>query len=383
MKIAIVVSSPWVINSFLYDQIAHLSKLHEVTVITNIIVPIKKMSPKNNVVIKHVKISRKISLFNDLYALYKLLILFGGGKFDLVYSVTPKAGLLAMMAGFLVRIRCRIHIFTGQVWVTCTGIKRLLLKVSDILLARLATHLLADSASQRQFLIDEHVVDSDKIRVIANGSISGVDLSRFQKNLKVRTKIREELNIEEGDLVFLFIGRLNPDKGIFDLADAFMQISNEHNNVKLVIVGPDEADICDQILLKMASKSENLRLVPYTEHPEHYMNAADVLCMPSHREGFGSVVIEAASVGIPAIGSDIYGIRDAIENGETGILFSVKNVQALYFIMKKLIIESDVRLEFGVAARRRAERLFSQEFVTLSYVEYFERVVENSAVIRR
>ncbi len=380
MKIAIVVSSPWVINSFLYNQIIHLSKSHDVTVVTNITDPLKPVLANSNVVIRHVKIMRNISLLNDIYALYKLIVLFSNSKFDLVYSVTPKAGLLAMFAGFLVRIRSRIHIFTGQVWVTRSGVRRLFLKAIDNVLAKLATHLLADSASQRQFLIDQHIVDQGKVKVIANGSISGVDLKRFKKNLKVRSKIREEQNIEEGDLVFLFIGRLNLDKGILDLADAFMLITNEYNHIKLIIVGPDETDMADQIQLKMASKSENLRLVPYTEYPEYYMNAADVLCIPSHREGFGSVVIEAAAVGIPAIGSDIYGIRDAIENGVTGILFPVRDVRALYLTMKKLIVESDVRLELGLAARDRAEHLFSQEFVTLSYVEYFEQVVENSTV---
>lgn len=383
MKIAIVVSSPWAINSFLYDQIMHFSKSHDLTVVTNTVEPPELLLPKGIVTLKHVNIVRKISLINDIIALYKLVVLFSGGKFDLVYSVTPKAGLLAMMAGFLVRIRSRIHIFTGQVWVTQSGVKRLFLKVMDILLAKLATHLLTDSSSQRQFLINEHVVDPDKIKALANGSISGVDLNRFQKNSKVRSKIREELYIEEDELVFLFIGRLNPDKGVLDLVDAFMLISNDCDHVKLIIVGPDEANMRDQILLKMESKSINLRLITYTEHPENYMNAADVICLPSHREGFGSVVIEAAAVGIPAIGSDIYGIRDAIENRVTGLLFPVKDIQALYFAMKKLIIEPDVRLEFGIAARGRAERLFSQEFVTLSYVEYFEQVVENSAVIKR
>lgn len=378
MKIAIVVTSPMIINHFLYDQIEHFSKLSNVTVVTNVVGATKLKLSKETVVLKHINIIRKISLLNDVMALFKLASYFRIRKFDLVYSVTPKAGLLAMLAGYLTKTPCRIHVFTGQVWATRVGLRRFILKRIDMLLAALSTHLLADSFSQKKFLVDENVVIPNKIKVLANGSISGVDLRRFKKNSKIRNEIRDELNVRKDELVFLFLGRLIPDKGIIDLIDAFMLALEKYSSIKLVIVGPDEANMRDQILLKMGSKSRYLQILNITEYPENYMNAADILCLPSYREGFGSVVIEAAAVGMPTIGSDIYGLSDAIEDGVTGILFPAQNSKALYSAMKELIIDSEKRSRLGINARLRAERLFSQDLVTSAYVEYCMQAAEKS-----
>ncbi len=377
MKIAIVVSSPMTIKAFLHDLIIRLSEISEVTVVANISNPKDLVVLENSAKIVSVKIVRKIALFTDVKALLTLLSLFRRNKYDLVYSVTPKAGLLAMTASFLARINCRIHIFTGQVWVMKRGVRRLFLKIVDKLIVRLATNVLADSISQSKFLINENVVNSNKIAVLANGSISGVNLKRFCKDENIRNEVREQLNIDKNELVFLFLGRLDPDKGILDLVDAFSLIYNRYKFVRLVIVGPDEAGICSQIDSKIPSKTNNIIFVDFTNRPESYMNAADVICLPSYREGFGSVVIEAAAIGIPAIGSNIYGIRDAIEDGVTGILYPPRDKKALYSAMQKLILEPETRIRFGVAAQKRAKRLFSQNLVTSSYIDYFKQAVDS------
>ncbi len=372
MKITIVVTSPLIINAFLYDQIICLSKSHSVTVVTNLDEPPKLNLPNDKFKLKNIKIIRKVSVINDIEALCKLYAFFKTSNFDIVYSVTPKAGLLAMFAGFLARINCRIHVFTGQVWATRTGVGRLVLKYIDMLIAKLATHLLADSISQKIFLENENVADTNKLKVLASGSISGVDLNRFRKNTNIRFKIRDEFGIDKDEFVFLFLGRLNPDKGITDLIDAFRLISDQYSFVKLIIVGPDESGMHNQIISRLDNKTENIRLIDYTDNPEYYMNAADVLCIPSHREGFGTVVIEAAAVGIPAIGSNIYGLNDAIENNVTGLLFPVRDIQALYANMRKLVLDSELRLSLGKEAKLRAKKLFSQDYVTSAYVEYIQ-----------
>ncbi len=365
------------VKAFLHNQIVHLSKSHNLTLVTNIKDPSELMLSGNNLVIKPIEIVRKISLWSDLKAFLILLKLFKKNKFDLVYSVTPKAGILAMFASFLVRIHCRIHTFTGQVWITRTGIARLLLKGGDKLLSKFATHLLADSVSQMNFLVNEKVVKENKIKVLANGSISGVDLNRFKTNIISRNEIRSELEIDTSDLVIIFIGRLDPDKGVIDLVDAFKLLASHNTYVKLILVGPDEANIKDQILKKTQSISKYIRFIDFSEYPENYMNAADILCLPSYREGFGSVVIEAAAIGIPAIGSDIYGINDAIDNNVTGLLFPVGNTQALYEAMQLLISNKNLRQRFGQAAKCRAVTLYSQEHVTRAYVNYFEDAINS------
>jgi len=375
MKIAIIVSSPMTLKAFLRDQIIHLSDSHHLTIVANTKDPTELMISADNIVFKHIEIVRKISIWKDLRAFFALLSLFNKNNFDLVYSVTPKAGLLAMFASFLVRIHCRIHTFTGQVWVTRTGIARLLLKGIDKLLAKFATHLLADSVSQMNFLVNEKVVAENKIKVLAGGSISGVDMNRFKTDIISRNEIRTKLEIDDRDLVFVFIGRLDLDKGVVDLVDAFKLLVSKHTFVKLILVGPDEANIKNQILKKTQFISKYVRFVDFTEHPENYMNAADILCLPSYREGFGSVVIEAAAVGIPAIGSDIYGIKDAIENNVTGLLFPVRDVHSLFGAMETMVLDEKRRLQFGVAAKERVKSLFSQNHITNAFIDYFENVV--------
>ncbi len=380
MKLAIIVSSPMTIKAFLRDQIIHLSVSHHLTIVANIKDPAELMISGDNIEFKNIEIARKISIWTDLRAFFALLSLFNKNKFDLVYSVTPKAGLLAMFASFIARIRCRVHIFTGQVWVTRTGIARLLLKSIDKLLAKLATNTLADSVSQMNFLVNEKVVAENKIKVLASGSISGVDMNRFKTNILSRNIIRAELGIDDSDLVFIFIGRLDPDKGIIDLVEAFKQLSGKYDFVKLILVGPDEANIKDLVINKAQSISLQIRFVDLTEHPENYINAADILCLPSYREGFGSVVIEAAAVGIPAIGSDIYGIKDAIDNNITGLLFPVRDVHSLFEAMEIMVLDEKRRLQYGAAAKERVKSLFSQNHVTNAFIDYFENVVgDNNA----
>jgi glycosyltransferase involved in cell wall biosynthesis len=374
MKIAIVTSSPITINVFLHDLIFQLSASHHVTVITNVRSESELAISGDNIFIHPVKIYRKISYWYDLKALSVLLRLFKKNNFDLVYSVTPKAGFLAMLATFLTGVRCRVHIFTGQVWVTKVGKRRSFLKNIDKLIARFATHLLADSTSQMQFLIDKKIVDERKIKVLGNGSISGVNLKQFSSDMAMRSYVRFDLNIDENDIVFLFLGRLDPDKGITVLVDAFELLISKFDNVKLIIAGPDEANIRETIFRKAEGYFNFIRHVGITSNPEHYMNAADVLCLPSYREGFGTVVIEAAAVGIPAIGSNIYGIRDAIVDNVTGLLFPVRNVEALFEAMQIMVLDEKVRKQFGHSAKQRAVDQFSQEFVTASFVHYFEEI---------
>src|SRR5262249_29157030 len=160
--------------------------------------------------------------------------------FDLVQSVTAKAGLLAMVAAWATRIPVRVHTFTGQVWATRTGFSRAALKLLDKLVARAATFVLADSPSQREYLVAEGIIQPSKSAVLGKGSISGVDPARFRPDPSARRIVRESLAIAECAVTLLFVGRLHRDKGVLDLARAFARLADRRPDVHLVIVGPDE-----------------------------------------------------------------------------------------------------------------------------------------------
>jgi glycosyltransferase involved in cell wall biosynthesis len=320
----------------------------------------------------HVEIERQISIWRDLRALVLITEIFLEERFDLVHSISPKAGFLAMIASSIARIPRRVHTFQGEVWVTRTGFWRFFLKTLDRLMAYLSTDLLVVSPSEQRFLIDEKVIPEGKSNVLGSGSICGVNMDRFNCKPDVRFRSRADFGIGQQDLLFLFLGRLNVDKGVLDLAAAFNEIAPAYPHIHLAFVGPDEEDMQSKILaICSPSCSGRLHFSGFSENPETTIQAADIICLPSHREGFGMVIIEAAAVGVPAIASRIYGITDAVVQGETGLLFEVGNVSELARTMEKLILQPELIGELGGRAMRRVEREFSQQKVVSANLDYY------------
>ena len=320
----------------------------------------------------NIPIKRKIQPLHDLLALIKLFRIMQRERFDLVFSQTPKAGLLAMMASWASHVPLRIHVFTGQVWATKKGLFRKMLRCLDKVTSMCASEVLVDSPSQRDFLVEEGVITKDRSTVVADGSICGVDTQRFRPNPDAHRRVRAELGIPEEMLVFLFMGRMYREKGVFELAEAFQSLHANNPSTCLVCVGPDEEGI--SALLK---EREGIFVQDFTDRPEDYYAASDVFCLPSHREGFGLVIIEAAACGVPAIGSNIYGISDAIVDGKTGLLHEVQNTTDLLRCMQQLAQDYNLRTRLGQQARERAFYQFSKERVVGGYVAHITKRLGN------
>jgi glycosyltransferase involved in cell wall biosynthesis len=285
-----------------------------------------------------------------------------------------------MISGKAAGIPIRIHTFTGQVWANKGEPSRSVLKLFDRLLAYCSTHILVDSFSQRDFIVSEKVVVERKTRVIANGSICGVDTTKFKHDVIFRKEIRKSHTIPESDIVFLFLGRLTMDKGILDLVEAFSEINKKYLNTHLMIVGPDEEGMKKRVIEIYKSCSDNLHFEHYTDAPEKFMAAADVFCLPSYREGFGMTIIEAGSVGIPSIGTRIYGITDAIEEGITGYLFAPHNVDELASKMLIMVEQPDMRKRMGIQARERVKKSFSKELVTTAFIDFYDTLLSGQNI---
>ena len=368
-KIAFVAASPQTVISFLNPHIIYLSKKFTIDVLCSNPSVIAPISLVENIHYQNIEITRKINVWKDIVSLLKLICYFAKSEFDLVHSITPKAGLLAMMAAYLCGVRFRVHIFTGQVWANKKGLSRQLLKITDRLTALTATHILADSKSQRDYLIKQGVVTSQKIAVLGCGSVCGVDLRRFSPNIKARAHIRKSLGIDIDSVIAIFVGRLTADKGIFDLVHAFSMSPPELN---LMIVGADEEGISEELLSLSEAASGRLHLVPHANNPEDYMAAADFICLPSYREGFGSVIIEGAGVGLPAIASRIYGITDAVEDGITGFLHEPGSIEQITNLMTILSNDAAMRIQMGERARSRAYRFFSSHNVVMAQMIFYD-----------
>lgn len=320
-------------------------------------------------------IQRKVSLWADLRALIQLLLLFRRGQFDIVHSIMPKTGLLAMMASWFTRVPCRIHTFTGQVWANKHGFRRAALKFFDRAIVFFSTHIIVDSPSQRAFLEAERILRPGEGIVIAQGSICGVDLARFHPDDEMRQAMRRELGLQENQLMILYLGRLNKDKGVIDLARAIKELSLENQDVVLVCVGNEEDVLFTQMQNICASSKARLIKVPFTEHPERYMVAADLFCLPSYREGFGQVIIEAAACGVPSVASRIYGITDAVEEGKTGLLFPAGDVNALVQALSRLVNDSKLRKRLGLQAKCRVLEKFNSKLITDGQMQIYRNAL--------
>jgi len=369
-SICFVTAAPATIDAFLRQHILSLAEDNIVTIVTDL--RDGELSFPAHVIQKDFYISRKISIWSDIKSLLGLLFLFGQSRFDLVISVTPKAGLLAMISSFFCRVPVRIHWFTGQVWATKTGLIRSVLKGCDKITSLTATKLLADSQSQVNFIVQEKVASAKKLQMIHKGSISGVDLNRFSVNNEARVIVREQIGASSSDVLFLFLGRLNRDKGVLDLAVAFSALAESRGDIRLAFIGPDEEGLTEEISVICKPCIERVYFKGFTDKPEHFFSAADVFVLPSYREGFGTSVIEAAAAAVPCIGSDIYGLSDAIVDQQTGQLFTCGDVAALGKAMERLVQDMELRRVMGQNAKARVERDFDSKFITEKFVDYLK-----------
>jgi glycosyltransferase involved in cell wall biosynthesis len=323
-----------------------------------------------------VEIPRSISVWKDIAALVKLFKLFNKYKFDMIHSTTPKAGLLSALAGLFANIPVRIHTFTGQPWVNRKGIIRKISRLSDKIIGLLNTKCYADSRSQMDFLIQEGIVANDKVDVIGAGSLAGVNLDRFNPDLwdrEYKERLRYDLGVEAYSKVLIFIGRITREKGIIELLEAFKSLIKESYDVDLLLLGPLDQDCGGR---KSASLDSDLNFkrihyIGYDNCPEKYLAISDILCLPSYREGFGTVVIEAAAMGIPCVGTNIYGLKDSIDEGHTGILVPPQNSEALGNALKYLLDNPELIVEMGNKARQRAIKYFDARTINKKTAEAY------------
>ncbi len=364
-------------QSFLYSHIRALQQTFDISLVANITGTFSSNTPGLNFRVFPVSIHRRIRLVDDLRALFGLCLLFRREKFYLVHSMTPKAGLLAMCAAKLAGVPIRVHWFTGQVWATQSGLKRWFLKGLDRLTASLATHVLVDSPSQRDFLASERVIRSARSEVLARGSVCGVNQDRFRPSKEVRKRIRKQLGVPQDAVVLIYVGRLNKDKGIEDLAKAFSSLAARLPKLWLVLVGPDEQNMWVKVSGICSNWMGRVCRFNHTDQPEQYMAAADIFCLPSYREGFGSAVIEAASCALPTVATRIYGLVDAVEEGASGFLHTPGDVDGLAGLIERLYADPHLRLSMGLRGRSRAIKLFGQEALTTALMSFYARILQN------
>ncbi len=379
-NLCIIATSTQSISAFLEKYIDEFSKKeNQITLITNFsknqkdYVKLDFLKKYTNLKKIHIPFSRKPNLFLDIISLFKLIIIFRKNNFDLFFSITPKAGFISSIAGFFSKINVRVHIFTGQVWYTKKGLVRFILKKFDKLIGFLNTECLADSLTQKEFLLKEKIFNEydNKLDVIGEGSICGVDTKLFkQVDDATKTKIKIKFGIERDSKIILFLGRLNKDKGVFDLSKAFDLIKKEYKKkLKLVYVGFDEQN-CAEKIKKESKYFEDIYFFNYSDNPQEFHQIADVYCLPSYREGFGLSALEAGACKLPSVTSNTVGLTDVIIENKTGLVHDPGDVETIKENVLKFLNNKELCELFGNNARNRILEKFDSQKIINSYIEY-------------
>lgn len=334
---------------------------------------------QKNVDCPHIKVNirRDVSIKDDLVSLFKLYLIFKRNKYDIVHSSTPKAGLLSAVAGFIARVPIRIHTFTGQRWATKTGFTRSYLIFFDKCIGWLNTEIYADSQSQVDFLVSSKVIERKKIKVLNYGSFGGIDFNKFKlvTNSQNSLEITERLALEADALILVYVGRINKDKGINELISAFCALLDSGYNIDLIMLGNFENSLDplpDRVLWQIKNHPR-IHHEGFCSRPQDYLAISHVFCLPSYREGFGTSVLEAASMGLPAICTKIPGLVDAVIDTETGFLISKENQIDLEIAIMKFINNPSLIDIMGSKARDRAIKYFDYKDVADSLIKEYNK----------
>ena len=313
----------------------------------------------------HVPMERGASIKDVFKSVKNLKEIFKKEKFDILYYATPNASMYAALAGRSAKVQKRIYNQWGLRYISFTGAKRKLFKIVEKITCDNSTHVRAPSPMNREISIRERLCKENKISVIGVGGTVGVDLVECDSfdHEKTRDMLRGKYSIPTNAFVYGFVGRLNKDKGVNELIEAFSKIEEKKSDSYLVLVGMnDTANPITPENMQKAEMDSHIILtgnVPKDEVYE-YMAMFDVLVHPTYREGFGKVLQEAMGMRLPIITTNIPGPSEVVAQGECGLLVDPKNVDDL--VEKMILMESDAELrgKFASLGRIRAEKYFDR-----------------------
>lgn len=327
---------------------------------------LKELGEREGVRTIGIEMERHVNPLKDIISLAKLIWVLKKEKPNIVHSMTPKAGLLCMMAAKITGVPIRLHTFTGLVWPTATGILQKILMMTDKITCACATHIVPEGEGVRQDL--QRCITKKPMRVLGYGNVRGVDLDYWKRN-KERA---------DGTLfTFVFVGRIVGDKGINELVDAFIRYHNENVATRLLLVGPYEKNL-DPVLpetKRLIEFVDSIVVVGNQKDVRPFYEQGDVLVFPSYREGFPNVVLEAGAMELSSIVTDINGSREIIEHGKNGLIVPPRDEQALYEAMKWIAEHPEERKKMEENARPMVASRYEQSFVRQCLKDYYKKIL--------
>ena len=347
---------------------------------------LREVHENEGIVMEAINMSRKITPFQDLKSLWEMWNFLRKEKPQIVHTHTPKAGIIGMLAARLAGVPHRLHTVAGLPLMEATGTKRKILNFVEKLTYSSATRVYPNSKGLYDFILQNNFTQSNKLKIIANGSSNGINTTFFSPEQVSETEkaaLREKLNIQPDDFVFVFVGRIVSDKGINELIKAFSELQTAENNqltgIKLLLVGGLESDLdpLNPETLAEINQNRDIISVGFQQDVRPFFAISDALIFPSYREGFPNVVMQAGAMGLPSIVSDINGCNEIIVEGENGLIIPPKNVEKLKEKMLTLARDKNLYTKLKENSRRMIESRYEQSVVWNALLEEYEGLLQS------
>ena len=364
------------LNTFCRGQLQELSQSYEVIGLSSPGKDLEEVAKREGIRIIAVRMERHISITRDVISLLKIIRIFRKERPRMVHSMTPKAGLLCMLAAKWTGVPVRVHTFTGLVFPTASGIKRQLLMLTDRITCICATHLIPEGEGVKNDLINNGITRK-QMTVLGYGNVRGIDLDYYDRTPDVEEK--KASLVDPDRFTFLFVGRIVRDKGINELMVAFRRLYEKYPFIRLFLVGAYE-DSLDPIsteareTIKAYDAIQAVGRKVGTELLAYYA-ASDCFVFPSYREGFPNTVIEAGAFGLPCIVTDINGSREIIHDGYNGLVVPPHDSDALFSAMKRIIDNPKDRLSMASIAREHVATHYEQSFVRQCLYDFYKKIL--------
>lgn len=337
-----ITTVPISLEKLLENQLHFISKYFDVSAISSEKKRLEAFGENQDIKTFHLNLTRQITPIKDIKAVWSLYKFLKQKKPFIVHTHTPKAGIVGMLAAYIARVPHRLHTVAGLPLMETTGIKRKVLNAVEKLTYACATKVYPNSKGLKDFILKENLSKPSKLKIIGNGSSNGIDTTYFDPNRYTETfknELKLKLGISKTDKVFIFVGRLVSDKGINELVTAFNKLQQNHQNIKLLLVGPLESDLdpLHKQTLYTIKSNQHIISLGFQKDVRPWFAISDMLTFPSYREGFPNVVLQASAMGLPCIVSNINGCNEIIKDNLNGLIIPKKDPDALEDAMKVLV----------------------------------------------
>ncbi len=374
IKLFRISTVPTTMESLLNDQLRMVNEHYEVVAVSSPGKEMQVLREREGIRSIEVPMERRISPIKDFISLIRMIWVFVKERPYMVHSMTPKAGLISMLAGWITRVPVRMHTFTGLVFPTATGWKQQLLMCTDRLTCACATHVNPEGEGVKRDLMT-YGITKKPLRIIGNGSICGVDMTYFDRTEAVMKQAAAYR--EERFFTFCFVGRIVRDKGINELVSAFVRLYQQYPQVRLLLVGPFENKV-DPVLPeteKAIQEHPAIRFMGFQSDVRPFLVASDALVLPSYREGFPNVVLQAGAMGLPAIVTDINGSNEIIIQNENGVIIPSKDEEALYRAMENFLLHSEEVERMAEKARSLIASRYDRKVMWEALMKEYKRII--------